>query len=119
MDFKAFYSAPSAAALCACTKDQLEQIAEHYEIEFREGLLRDELKGLVMLTLFEKGVLAKEPGGAGAEPNQVCSQSPVALERLSFEQQERLLALQLELEQVKLHVAREAVSSRTSRARKG
>lgn len=110
MDLKAFYSAPSAAALCACTKDQLVQIAEHYKFEYREGLLKDELKGLVMLTLYEKGVLAKEPGGAGVEPTELRSQSPVAHEELSFQQQERLLAMQLELEQTRLRVAREAAS---------
>lgn len=94
------------------------QIATHYNIVFREDLLKDELKGLVMLTLFERGVLAKESGGAGAEPLVVSSQSPVKHEViLSFEQQERLLHLQLELEQTKLRVCREANDWRSVHSR--
>ena len=102
MDLSDFYDAPSAVFLDTCKKDQLLEIAEHYDIVVREGMLKDELKVFVLLTLFEKGVLQKEPG---AEPALTKPAVPVRQEgALSFHQQRELLLLQLELEQTKLRV---------------
>lgn len=112
MDLDAFFQLPSAAALCSGTKEQLLEIAKRYKVDVNESWLRDELRAFVMLSLYENGVLPKETGGAVAEPKVVSSQPLVGHERtLTFEQQERLLgqqervlALQLELEQAKLRV---------------
>lgn len=109
MDFEAFYDAPDAAALCSCTKEQLVEIARHYRISFEDDVLKDELKALVMLTLYERGVLPRGAGGAAAVPLDASSRSPVKTEGLlTFEQQERLLRLQLELENTKLQLVRES-----------
>lgn len=110
MDLEAFFSAPNAAALGSCTKEQLMEIAKHYEIDFEEDILKDQLKADVIITLHEKGVLPRRVGGAVAETLGASSQSPVKRESLPFEQQERLLQLQLELENVKLRVLRESAA---------
>lgn len=103
MDFEQFYGAPNAAMLCSCTREQLVEIARHYRIDFAEDILKDELKAEVMLTLFERGVLPRGSGGAGAEPLVGSSQSPVKPDGLlTFEQQRELLRLQLEVEQARL-----------------
>ena len=61
-DLSAFYDAPSAVFLESCKKEELLEIAEHYEIELEEGILKDELKVFVLLTLFERGMFQKVPG---------------------------------------------------------
>ncbi|KAK7884324.1 hypothetical protein WMY93_027447 [Mugilogobius chulae] len=82
--------------------EELGQIASHYKIDFDEEMLKDDLKAFVILTLFERGVLAKETAGAAAEQLVVRSRSPVKHESLPFEQQERLL--QMQLEEMKLQI---------------
>ena len=110
MDLSAFYEAPCAVFLDSCKKDQLVEIAEHYGIVLQEGMLKDELKMFVLLTLFEEGVLQKKPAAepAAAAVDAVKAESASGSVRqagvLSFEQQERLLQLQLELERTKLRV---------------
>lgn len=108
MDLSAFYDAPGAVFLDSCKKDQLVQIAEHYGIALQEGMLKDELKMFVLLTLFEKGVLQKEPAAepaaAAAVRSESASVSVGQVGVLSFEQQRELLQLQLELERTKLRV---------------
>lgn len=75
---------------------------EHCGIALQEGMLKDELKMFVLLTLFEKGVLQKEPAPESpAEPAAAArSESsfvPVGQSgMLSFQQQRELLTLQLE-----------------------
>lgn len=114
MNVEAFFAAPNVAALGSATKEQLIEIAKHYNIEYEDDVLKDQLKGDVIITLHERGVLPRRVAGAAAEPLDVYSQSPVKHD-LSFEQQERLLdrqerlvRLQLELENAKLRVHRES-----------
>lgn len=73
MDLSDFYEAPCAVFLDSCKKDQLVEIAEHYGIVLQEGLLKDELKMFVLLSLFEMGVLQKEPA---AEPAAAAAVRP-------------------------------------------
>lgn len=110
MDLEAFYDAPNAATLGSSTREQLVEIARHYKIDFEDDVLKDQLKADVIITLHERGVLPKRAGGAVSEHLDVSSQSPVGHERLTFEQQEKLLRLQLELESVKLRVVRESAA---------
>lgn len=97
MDLEAFFAAPRASVVCSCTREQLVQIASHYDLDFDEDMLKDELKAFVMLALFgEQGIVSKGTGAAAAVPLGVRSQSPVKHSTLSFEQQKELLQLQLE-----------------------
>ncbi len=106
MDLSGFFEAPCAVFLDSCKKDQLVEIAEHYEIALQEGMLKDELKMFVLLSLFERGVLQKEPAAEPAAAAAVRSAfgSVGQVQVLSFEQQRELLLLQLELERTKLRV---------------
>lgn len=59
-------------------------------------MLKDELKAFIMLSLFDKGVLKKEPGRAAAVPwsgaaEELTGMSVMHENVLTFEQWERLL----------------------------
>lgn len=88
-----FYKAPSAVFLDFCKKDQLVEIARHYDIVLQEGILKDELKRFILSSLFRMGVLQKDPVVAAAGPESV-----VQAAMLTYEEQKELLQLQLELE---------------------
>ena len=105
-DLSALYDVPSAVFLESCKKEELLEIAEHYEIELEEGILKDELKVFVLLTLFERGMFQKVPGVEPAlskrEPGAAALVEQA--ERLTFAQERELLQLQLEVERTKLRV---------------
>lgn len=99
---KEFISSPSGSLLDSCTKDQLFEIADHYKIELGDKRLKDStIREVVKSKLIKKAVLAELSDTA------TTSQVKPHVSSLTFEQQERLLLLQLEQERLKLEVERE------------
>ncbi|KAI9538905.1 hypothetical protein NQZ68_008982 [Dissostichus eleginoides] len=93
----AFVDAPSVSFLDDCKKAQLVDIAEHYKIAVVGSKRKDEIKAVIVSSLFEQGVLQKsEFGVAGVVPVVVQTAS------LTFEQQKELLAMQFEQEKLRL-----------------
>ncbi|KAI9527350.1 hypothetical protein NQZ68_031488 [Dissostichus eleginoides] len=86
---------------CGCpvtaVKAQLVDIAEHYKIAVVGSKQKDEIKAVIVSSLFEKGVLQKsEFGAAGVVPVVVQTAG------LTFGQQKELLAMQFEQEKLRL-----------------
>lgn len=81
-----FVQCPSEELLNSCTK---EQLVEYYEVNIGDKWLKEEVKGLLKTTLVEKGVL---PATVQAVDDSVVSHPVV----LTFEQQNKLLLLQME-----------------------
>ncbi|KAI9537666.1 hypothetical protein NQZ68_022327 [Dissostichus eleginoides] len=80
-----------------CKKAQLVDIAEHYKIAVVGSKRKDEIKTVIVSSLFEQGVLQKsEFGAAGVVPVVVQTAG------LTFEQQKELLAMQFEQEKLRL-----------------
>ncbi|XP_039504978.1 uncharacterized protein LOC120460978 [Pimephales promelas] len=99
---KEFISSPCGSLLDSCTKDQLFEIADHYKIELGDKRLKDStIREVVKSKLIKKAVLAELSDTA------TTSQVKPHVSSLTFEQQERLLLLQLEQERLKLEVERE------------
>lgn len=95
-----FISSPSEALLDSCAKDQLLKIADHYGIEIGDKRVKDStIRETLKTKLIEQSILFEMPATAGQVKPRVGS--------LTFEQQERLLLLQLEQERLKLEVERE------------
>lgn len=95
-----FISSPSEAVLDSCTKDQLFKIADHYGIEIGDRRVKDStVRETLKTKLIEESILVEMPATAGQLKPQVSS--------LTFQQQERLMLLQIEQERVKLEVERE------------
>lgn len=95
-----FISSPSGALLDSCTKDQLLKIADHYGIEIGDKRVKDStVRETLKAKLIEESILFEIPATAGQVKPQVSS--------LTFQQQERLLLLQIEQERVELEVERE------------
>ncbi|KAM3594955.1 uncharacterized protein V6R79_015868 [Siganus canaliculatus] len=60
----AFFEAPSVAFLKTCKKDELSRIADHFCITVPERVHKDELRDVIVSSLFDQGVLQqreKEP----------------------------------------------------------
>ena len=97
----------------SCTKEQLLQIADHYEFRVADKKQKDEFKCVILSALFERGVFRKgkplsemvalRVGSAGA-PGSV----PVS--NLTFEQKRELTLLQFEQEK---HILRVEIGRRT------
>ncbi len=86
--------------LDSCTKDQLFRIADHYGIEIGDRRVKDStVRETLKTKLIEESILVEMPATAGQLKPQVSS--------LTFQQQERLMLLQIEQERVKLEVERE------------
>ncbi len=95
-----FISSPSEAVLDSCTKDQLSKIADHYGIEIGDRRVKDStVRETLKTKLIEESILVEMPATAGQLKPQVSS--------FTFQQQERLMLLQIEQERVKLEVERE------------
>ncbi len=91
-----FISSPSEAVLDSCTKDQFK-IADHYGIEIGDRRVKDSTVIETLKTkLIEESILVEMPATAGQLKPQISS--------LTFQQQERLMLLQIEQERVKLEV---------------
>ena len=94
-----FIISPSEALLELFTKDQLFKIADHYEIELEDKRLKEStIRETIKTKLIEQAILIEMSDTGTA--SQI--KPPVGL--LTFEQQERLLLLQLEQERVKLEM---------------
>ncbi|KAI9525923.1 hypothetical protein NQZ68_002471 [Dissostichus eleginoides] len=79
-----------------CKKAQLVDIAEHYKIAVVGSKRKDEIKAVIVSSLFEQGVLQKSGfGAAGVVPVVVQTAG------LTFEQQKELLAMQFEQEKLR------------------
>ncbi|KAI9522742.1 hypothetical protein NQZ68_033840 [Dissostichus eleginoides] len=99
MALSAFVDAPSVSFLDDCKKAQLVDIAEHYKIAVVGSKRKDEIKAVIVSSLFEQGVLQKsEFGVAGVVPVVVQTAG------LTFEQQKELLAMQFEQEKLRLEL---------------
>lgn len=85
-----FIQSPSELALDLCTKEQLIEIAEHYDIEIGDKKLKEIVRADLKQGLMEAGILGSQ--GASCQPSP-----PV----LTFEQQRELLQMQLELERLR------------------
>ncbi|KAI9535605.1 hypothetical protein NQZ68_003159 [Dissostichus eleginoides] len=95
----AFVDAPSVSLLDDCKKAQLVEIAEHYKIAIVGSNQKDEIKAVIVSSLFEQGVLQKsESGAAGVVPVVVQTAG------LTFEQQKVLLAMQFEQKKLQLEL---------------
>ncbi|KAI9536307.1 hypothetical protein NQZ68_034864 [Dissostichus eleginoides] len=107
----AFVDAPSVSFLDDCKKAQLVDIAEQYKIAVVGSKRKDEIKAVIVSSLFEQGVLQKsEFGAAGVVPVVVQTAG------LTFGQQKELLAMQFEqeklrFEQEKLRLEQERLQS--------
>lgn len=87
-----FVQSPSELALELCSKEQLLEIAEHYQIAIGD-LKKKKLKDVVKEGLMDLGVLCDQPrAGASFQSNPTT---------LTFEQQRELLQMQLDLERLK------------------
>ncbi len=85
-----FVQAPSELALELCTKEQLFEIAEHYQIEIVDKKLKETVKAGLKQGLREVGVfLGQSASSEGASFHSSPS--------LTFEQQRELLQMQLEI----------------------
>ncbi len=85
-----FVQAPSELALELCTKEQLFEIAEHYQIEIVDKKLKETVKAGLKQGLQEVGVfLGQSASSEGASFHSSPS--------LTFEQQRELLQMQLEI----------------------
>lgn len=99
-----FISFPSETLLDSCTKDQLLKIADHYKIEIADKRVKDStVRETIRTKLMEQSILCEMQASASKTKPDVSS--------LTFEQQERLLLLQLEQERLKLEVEREKTRS--------
>lgn len=88
-----FVQSPSELALELCTKEQLLEIAEHYEIKMVDKSLKESIKEGLKQGLTEAGVFSGQSSGSTSfQP------SPT---NLTFEQQRELLQMQLDLERVR------------------
>ncbi|KAI9535308.1 hypothetical protein NQZ68_002862 [Dissostichus eleginoides] len=97
-----FVDAPSVSFLDDCKKAQLVDIAGHYKIAVVGSKRKDEIKAVIVSSLFEQGVLQKsEFGVAGVVPVVVQTAG------LTFEQQKELLAMQFEQEKLELRLEQE------------
>ncbi|XP_034062115.1 uncharacterized protein LOC117539871 [Gymnodraco acuticeps] len=95
----AFVDAPSVSFLDGCQKAQLIEISEHYEIAVVGSKRKDDIKAVIVSSLFERGVLQKsESGVAGVGPVVVQTAG------LTFEQQKELLAMQFNQERLQLEM---------------
>ncbi|KAI9517248.1 hypothetical protein NQZ68_008507 [Dissostichus eleginoides] len=95
----AFVDAPSVSFLDDHKKAQLVDIAEHYKIAVVGSKRKDEIKAVIVSSLFEQGVLQKsEFGAAGVVPVVVQTAG------LTFEQQKELLAMQFEQDGLQLEL---------------
>jgi len=95
-----FISSPSEAVLDSCTKDQLFFIADHHGIEIGDRRVKDStVRETLKIKLIEESILFEMPATASQLKPQISS--------LTFQQEERLLLLQIEQERVKLEVERE------------
>ncbi len=85
-----FVQAPSELALELCTKEQLFEIAEHYQIEIVDKKLKETVEAGLKQGLREVGVfLGQSASSEGASFHSSPS--------LTFEQQRELLQMQLEI----------------------
>lgn len=94
----AFFGAPSVAFMDGCKKEQLVKIAEHYGIVVSGSTRKDDIKNVILASLFERGVLQKSELGA-EEPLSVPVLAPAVVQMpgLSLEQQKEILAMQFEM----------------------
>lgn len=92
-----FIASQSEEVLDLCTKEQLLKIAEHYDIDFSNNMLKERQKAIVRSSLIEKGVLAE---------NQSISLPlrSMSTSNLTFEQQRELLSMQIGHERFKVKV---------------
>lgn len=96
---KNFVQCPSDELLDQCTKAQLVDIAEQYDIVVVESKRKRDIKAVIWSSLFEQGVLKKSVSGATGF-------GPVVVQTagLTFEQQRELLAMQFEQERLQLEM---------------
>lgn len=88
-----FISSPSEALLDSCRKDQLFKTADHYGIETEDKWLKDTVRETFKTKLRGYDILIEKQDVAVSEPLKL---SVAIGSSLTFEQQERLLLLQLE-----------------------
>ncbi|XP_059405759.1 uncharacterized protein LOC132140794 [Carassius carassius] len=91
-----FISAPSESLLNNLTKDQLVELAGHYEINLvsQDKCLKDNIKFLIKTKLIERGILdPQSPEGASDFVDAS------VMSHLTFEQQKQLLLIQNEMKE--------------------
>lgn len=91
---QSFVQSPSELALDLCNKEQLIEIAEHYQIEIVDRKLKESVRAVLKQGLMEAGVFVGQSSSSQGASFQSSS-------TLTFEQQRELLRMQLELERLK------------------
>ena len=94
-----FFASPSEEFLDICTKEQLLQIAEHYDVDVGDKRLKERMKAILKSNLFEKNVLSAVPS---AVSQSTVLSPPLTATGLTFDQQKELLMLQLDHDKFKL-----------------
>lgn len=91
-----FVSAPSEDLLNDLTKDQLIELADHYEINLssQDKRVKDDVKLLIKTELMDRGILAFELSESASDLIETTTMSP-----LTFEQQKQLLLIQKEIKE--------------------
>ncbi|KAM3611452.1 uncharacterized protein V6R79_018685 [Siganus canaliculatus] len=99
----AFFEAPSVAFLKTCKKDELSRIADHFCITVPERVHKDELRDVIVSSLFDQGVLQQREKEVSEEHLSRKASLKVASQvaELTFEQQKELLSMQLEQEKLR------------------
>ncbi|KAM3582751.1 uncharacterized protein V6R79_025465, partial [Siganus canaliculatus] len=99
----AFFEAPSVAFLKTCKKDELSRIADHFCITVPERVHKDELRDVIVSSLFDQGVLQQREKEVSEEQLSQKGSLKVASQvaELTFEQQKELLSMQLEQEKLR------------------
>ncbi|KAI2664007.1 hypothetical protein H4Q32_002120 [Labeo rohita] len=97
-----FVTAPSEDLLNNFTKDQLIELAGHYEINLvsQDKRLKDNVKLLIKTELTEGGILASQP----SENLSNLVDATSTMSHLTFEQQKQLLLIQNEMKEKMLEV---------------
>ncbi len=92
-----FIGAPSEELLNDLTKDQLLELASHYEIHLisQDKRLKDNIKTLIKTELIERRILESQ----SAEDTSAFVNETSTMSHLSFEQQKQLLLIQAEIKE--------------------
>lgn len=91
-----FIACPSKEAFEQCTKEQLLQLADYYQVEVSSSSKKEKIKGSVKSKLVEQKILVEEKLTAS-------SFAPVSMEGLSFAERKELFMLQIEYDKYKVN----------------
>ncbi|KAL2077768.1 hypothetical protein ACEWY4_027272 [Coilia grayii] len=109
-----FLAAPSVDGLRTLTKEQLFKVADHFELEVPKTVKKAELVKLVEDGLIKREILSAKLLSASATPVGSGADSRLPVSSLTFEQQVKLMEMQLERDK---YLEREREKDREERAK--